>query len=118
MCGAGPELLDGGGGGVAVERELALPEGRRGLVSVVLRVGRAVAAGEAFAVDDIRQATIRKGPRRVKKAVVAVGLGLVFGMIGGVASQSGVGGAVGLGSGVAVGVGLVGRGRTVVLEGR
>jgi hypothetical protein len=102
----------------AVERELALPEGRRGLVSVVLRDGRVVAAGGVFAVDDVRQATIRKGPRRVKKAVAAVGLGLVLGMIVGVASQSDVGGAVGLGVGVGVGVGMVGRGRTVVLEGR
>lgn len=103
---------------LAVERELVLPEGRRGLVSVVLRDGRVVAAGMPFAVGDVRQATIRKGPRRVKKAVAAVGLGVVFGMIGGLASQSDVGFAAGLGAGVAVGVGLVGRGRTVVLEGR
>ena len=101
---------------LAVERELALPEGRRGLVSVVLRDGRAVAAGAPFAVGDVRQATIRKGPRRVRKAVVAVGLGLGLGMIVGVASQSDVGGAVGLGVGAGIGVGLVGRGRTVVLE--
>lgn len=103
---------------LAVERELALPEGRRGLVSVVLWDGREVAAGAPFAVGEVRQATIRKGPRRLKRAVAAVGMGLVFGLIGGVVSQSDAGGAIGLGVGVGVGAGMVGRGRTDVLERR